>query len=364
MTDLATTLGWPRSPRVTARLCCVATVRGAQRLPETRRSTISRASSSRSSTATACLRAAGCERLPDTSTILSSVRRRLVCGPRRAPTPRRSGAISPRGRLLTWEPGRPASNLVGVSPCAGRGAGRSSSRPGLRVRRGPALRRGRRPGVAASRRGLAGALRPQGRRCPLRAARPTTRAGTPFSVRHLRRAARHQASGPARPGGAAPWPALMAALLLSRRTWAAALIASQQSAGLANRVRRLGLPPAWGVRWFAEATYAGLLSVTRYATTFGLPVALAYAGRTRRPTAVALLLLPALDQWRRREITLDPFRWIVLALADDAAYGAGVWWWLHPDGQLPCGHSDDSPRRRLGASRTPHAVRPASVGST
>lgn len=139
----------------------------------------------------------------------------------------------------------------------------------------------------------------------------------PLAIRHPGRLA---------PAVLRPWPALMAALLLSRRPWAAALIACQQSAGLANRVRRLGLPPAWGVRWFAEATYAALLSVTRYATTFGLPVALAYAGRTRRPTALALLLLPALDEWRRREITLDPFRWIVLALADDAAYGAGVWW--------------------------------------
>ena len=90
-------------------------------------------------------------------------------------------------------------------------------------------------------------------------------AAAPLAVRH---------PGRLSPAVLRPWPALMAALLLCRRPWAAAMIASQQSAVLANRVRRLGLPPAWGIRWFAEATYAALLSVTRYATTFALPVAL------------------------------------------------------------------------------------------
>jgi mycofactocin system glycosyltransferase len=184
-------------------------------------------------------------------------------------------------------------------------------------------------------------------------------AAAPLALRH---------PGRLSPAVLRPWPALMAALVLTRRPWAAALIASQQSAVLANRVRRLGLPPAWGIRWFAEATYAALLSVTRYATTFALPVALpvalAYARRTRRLTALALLVLPALDDWRRRETTLDPFRWLVLALADDAAYGAGVWWGCIGNGSFRALVPTIRPSAGSTPARARHAVRPASVGST
>ena len=142
------------------------------------------------------------------------------------------------------------------------------------------------------------------------------------------------------------------------------MIATQQSAVLADRVRRLGLPPTWGIRWFAEATYAALLSVTRYATTFALPVTLTYACRTRRPTALALLVLPALDEWRRREASLDPFRWIVLALADDAAYGAGVWWGCVGIGSFRALIPTIRPNARSVPAEARQAVRPASVDST
>jgi mycofactocin glycosyltransferase len=119
-----------------------------------------------------------------------------------------------------------------------------------------------------------------------------------------------------------------------------------------------------GIRWFAEATYAALLSVTRYATTFALPVALAYACRTRRPTALALAVLPALDEWRRRETTLDPVRWTVFALADDAAYGAGVWWGCIGLGSFRALIPTIRPNAYSASTRARHAVRPASVGST
>jgi mycofactocin system glycosyltransferase len=138
-------------------------------------------------------------------------------------------------------------------------------------------------------------------------------------------AARHP--GRLAPAVLAPSPALMVMLALSGRRRAAAALAFQQSAALARRAAGLGLPPAWGVRWFAESGYAAILSVTRYVATFALPVAFVYAHRTRRPAALALLALPALDERRRRDTGgLDPFRWVALALADDAAYGMGVCW--------------------------------------
>jgi mycofactocin glycosyltransferase len=49
--------------------------------------------------------------------------------------------------------------------------------------------------------------------------------------------------------------------------------------------------------------------------------------RRRRWAATAGLLMalpPVVDWWRRRP-ALDPVRWTVASLADDMAYGAGVW---------------------------------------
>jgi hypothetical protein len=69
--------------------------------------------------------------------------------------------------------------------------------------------------------------------------------------------------------------------------------------------------------------------LARYASTYlPLPVVIA-ALRTRRRGLRAgllmLLLAPALEDWRERSSDLDPLRWTALWLADDAAYGAGVW---------------------------------------
>jgi len=131
-----------------------------------------------------------------------------------------------------------------------------------------------------------------------------------------------------------PWPTLVAVLTLSGRRRAAAVLGCQQGAAFAQRVAALGVPRAWGARWFAEATYTAIVSLTRYAVMFALPVVLAYAWRARRPLALAPLVVPALDEWRRREPTLDPLRWIAIAIADDAAYGAGVCWGCAQSGNL------------------------------
>jgi hypothetical protein len=54
-------------------------------------------------------------------------------------------------------------------------------------------------------------------------------------------------------------------------------------------------------------------------------VALAASGRRGRRAALALAAVPALVEWRTRRPRLDPLRWIAACLADDLAYGAGVW---------------------------------------
>jgi mycofactocin glycosyltransferase len=51
------------------------------------------------------------------------------------------------------------------------------------------------------------------------------------------------------------------------------------------------------------------------------------ARRTRRAAVVAALLVlspPMLEWWQRRP-GLDPVRWAAASIADDLAYGSGVW---------------------------------------
>lgn len=53
-------------------------------------------------------------------------------------------------------------------------------------------------------------------------------------------------------------------------------------------------------------------------------VAAVLAPRLRLPLAAAALV-PALLEWRRLRTSLDPVRWTIARLMDDASYGWGVW---------------------------------------
>jgi mycofactocin glycosyltransferase len=54
--------------------------------------------------------------------------------------------------------------------------------------------------------------------------------------------------------------------------------------------------------------------------------ALVVAALRGRRAAVALLVLapPSVEWWRRRP-EVGPLRWLLASIADDLAYGAGVW---------------------------------------
>ena len=121
-----------------------------------------------------------------------------------------------------------------------------------------------------------------------------------------------------------PWPAIAALSLLLRRPGVAAVIAAQQSALISRRLRNVG-PNAQGVRWFTEAMLDAVVSVGRYVATLWLPVAIIVLSRRSRLTGLGLLLMPVLYEWLLSETDLDLLRWTALVLADDAAYGAGVW---------------------------------------
>jgi mycofactocin system glycosyltransferase len=132
-----------------------------------------------------------------------------------------------------------------------------------------------------------------------------------------------------------PWPAAVVAAALGRRPVLTAAAAAASWLSLTRAVRAAGLPADGVTKAAATAATQTWLGAGRYATQFAAPaLALALAapgGRSRgvrwgrRAAAASLLLGPALDAWRNRERTLDPIRFTAGCIADDIAYGAGVW---------------------------------------
>ncbi|MCW3025453.1 MAG: mftF [Solirubrobacterales bacterium] len=97
----------------------------------------------------------------------------------------------------------------------------------------------------------------------------------------------------------------------------------------AARLERLGVPRRTAARWSGEVVLRASLSLVRYAGTIGAPVTLAIArrrGGSALPAVLALLALPILREWSACGSELDALRWSALAMVDDAAYAAGVWW--------------------------------------
>jgi hypothetical protein len=84
-----------------------------------------------------------------------------------------------------------------------------------------------------------------------------------------------------------------------------------------------------------DGTRQTWLGIGRYASQYGIPVlaaALVAPGGSsrarrwaRRAGAASLLLGPPLTAWSARRRSLDPVRYVLGQLADDVAYGAGVW---------------------------------------
>lgn len=127
-----------------------------------------------------------------------------------------------------------------------------------------------------------------------------------------------------------PWPALTVAALLARRPLlaAGAFALSVESTGRALRANDI---PAGGIPGAVAATRQTWLGIGAYATRFAAPLLVAAmlpGGRTRwarRAAAGSLLLGTPLAGWLRRGPELDPVRYTLASLADDLAYGAGVW---------------------------------------
>jgi hypothetical protein len=121
------------------------------------------------------------------------------------------------------------------------------------------------------------------------------------------------------------WSAAVWALVFARRPAAAVAVAGGTILALRRKIP--DLPPAESVRLVGLGhLYAGR-QVASAITRVWWPVAMLAAlvvRRARLPLLCAALVPPLLD-WRGRRGPLDPVRYVAMHLADDVAYGTGVW---------------------------------------
>jgi mycofactocin glycosyltransferase len=132
-----------------------------------------------------------------------------------------------------------------------------------------------------------------------------------------------------------PWPAVTVAALLARRPAAAAAAAITGWLALSRTVKRAGLPADGAAAASLTAVRQTWLGAGRYATQFAAPAlaaALVHPGGAtaarrwgRRAAAASLLIGPVANAWQQHRPAVDPVRFALGHIADDIAYGAGVW---------------------------------------
>jgi mycofactocin glycosyltransferase len=131
-----------------------------------------------------------------------------------------------------------------------------------------------------------------------------------------------------------PWPTLTVAGLLARRPVLAGLGFAGSVLAMRAALHRAGLPDRGVLPAMLRATQQTWLGIGRYSCQFGAPVlaaALVAPGGSparrwgRRAAAASLLLGPSLTAWAGQRPDLDPVRYALGQVADDVAYGAGVW---------------------------------------
>lgn len=126
-----------------------------------------------------------------------------------------------------------------------------------------------------------------------------------------------------------PWLGLTVAAALAFRPLVAAGAFSMAVAQLSRVLREADVPRRNVVRSLADGAYQTWLGAGRYAIQFAAPAlvaAVATPGRaSRRIAAASLLLAPPVAAWLGDRDSLDPARYVAGFLADEIAYGAGVW---------------------------------------
>jgi len=124
-----------------------------------------------------------------------------------------------------------------------------------------------------------------------------------------------------------PWPTAVAVAVVTGHPAVALVLLAGSTAALARQLRDRGVPVGRSLQWSAQGAAWTLVGMGRALSMLAAPAVVAGAFRRRRWAATAGLLMampPVVDWWRRRP-PLDPVRWSVASVADDMAYGAGVW---------------------------------------
>jgi mycofactocin system glycosyltransferase len=131
------------------------------------------------------------------------------------------------------------------------------------------------------------------------------------------------------------WPAAAVAALLARRPAAALAAYGAGTAQLVQLLRDWGVPGRNILRPMAGSVQQTWLGAGRWSVQYALPAVAAGlarpGGRTararlgRRVALASLVLGPPAAEWLRGRPPLDPVRFTLAYLADEAAYGAGVY---------------------------------------
>jgi len=117
-----------------------------------------------------------------------------------------------------------------------------------------------------------------------------------------------------------------AVLALAGRPGPALALAAGGLLPASQRLSEAGVPPSAIAALSVNATWRTVVGLSTAATTLALPALLAgLAVRRTRPAAAVLLVAAPLAQFAALRPALDPIRWLAASIADDAAYGAGVW---------------------------------------
>lgn len=123
-----------------------------------------------------------------------------------------------------------------------------------------------------------------------------------------------------------PWCIATLAALVARRPRLALVAQATGAVLLARRLHRGGLPATVAAATTGAAARDTWLGVGRWVTQLALPAAAVVGSRRgRRLGMLSLLLATPLVDWRRRHPALDPARFAGAHLADEVAYGLGVW---------------------------------------
>jgi mycofactocin system glycosyltransferase len=160
-------------------------------------------------------------------------------------------------------------------------------------------------------------------------ARPTARAWLrqrfDYGTSAAGLAARHGSA--VAPLAVSPWSALAWTLVGLGAPVSGTAVAAGTTALLAPRLEGLEHPWTEAAQLAGKGNiYAGL-SIAGAVRRVWWPLAAtaAIASRRARLGFCAAVAIPAVLDWRRLRPPLDPVRWTAVRLADDVAYGAGVW---------------------------------------